>query len=112
LLAKEPEDRYQSAPGLRRDLERCLDQWSTQGRIDDFPLGQHDLMDRLQVQRRLYGREQEIAALLAAFDRVVGAGQPELVLVSGYSGIGKSSLVNELQRPIMRERGFYAAGKF
>jgi predicted ATPase/signal transduction histidine kinase len=111
LLAKEPEDRYQSARGLLRDLERCLEQWTAQGRVDDFPLGAHDVVDRLQMQRRLYGREREIAALLGAFERST-SGMPELVLVSGYSGVGKSSLVNELQRPIVRERGLYAAGKF
>ncbi|HXU79990.1 MAG TPA: AAA family ATPase, partial [Polyangia bacterium] len=112
LMAKEPEDRYQSARGLVRDLERCIDQWSVNARVDDFPLGAHDVVDRLRIQQRLYGREAEIAALLGAFDRVVGSGAPELVLVSGYSGIGKSSLVNELQRPIVRERGLFAAGKF
>jgi predicted ATPase/signal transduction histidine kinase/tRNA A-37 threonylcarbamoyl transferase component Bud32 len=112
LLAKEPEDRYQTARGLGRDLERCLEQWMQQGSIDEFPLGVNDVVDRLQIQRRLYGREGEIATLLAAFDRVTSSGTPELVLVSGYSGIGKSSLVNELQRPIVRERGLYAAGKF
>jgi predicted ATPase/signal transduction histidine kinase len=112
LLAKEPEARYQSARGLARDLERCLGQWQAQARVDDFPIGADDVPDRLQIQQRLYGREQEIAALLAAFERVVRAGAPELVLVSGYSGIGKSALVNELQRPIVRERGLFAAGKF
>jgi predicted ATPase/signal transduction histidine kinase len=112
LLAKEPEDRYQSAQGLVRDLERCSSEWDAEARLPDFTIGEHDVVDRLQIQQRLYGREAELAELLGTFERVVGAGAPELVLVSGYSGIGKSSLVNELQRPIVRERGLFAAGKF
>jgi len=94
LLAKMAEERYQTAAGLESDLRRCLAEWETEQRIDEFPLGEHDTPDRLLIPEKLYGREAEIAALLAAFDRVVAGGKPELVLVSGYSGIGKSSVVN------------------
>src|SRR3989441_7212898 len=96
LLAKTAEDRYQTAVGVESDLRRCLAEWETQRRIDEFPLGEHDTPDRLLIPEKLYGRESEIEALVAAFDRVVAGARPELVLVSGYSGIGKSSVVNEL----------------
>ena len=111
LLAKNPEERYQTASGLEADLRRCLEEWQSHGRIDPFPLGAHDCSDRLLIPEKLYGREREIAALLAAFDRVT-QGTPELVLVSGYSGVGKSSVVNELHKAIVPVRGLFAAGKF
>ena len=82
------------------------------GRIDLFPLGAHDASDRLLIAEVLYGREREIDSLLASFDRVVAQGEPELVLVSGYSGVGKSSLVNELHKALVPPRGLFAAGKF
>ncbi len=112
LLAKLPEDRYQSAHGLRVDLEQCLAQWQAMGRIQPFPLGAEDVSDRFQIPRQLYGRDSEVATLLAAFDRVAASGQTMLVTVSGYSGIGKSSLVHELHGPIARARGVFIAGKF
>ena len=112
LLAKTAEERYQTAAGVERDLRRCLADWDAKGRIDDFALGQQDVSDHLLIPERLYGREREIAALLAAFDRVVKGGAPELVLVSGYSGIGKSSVVNELHRALVPPRGLFASGKF
>jgi PAS domain S-box-containing protein len=112
LLAKTAEERYQTAAGLERDLRRCLAAWETQHRIDAFPLGQQDTPDRLLIPEKLYGREQEIEALLAAFDRVVTSGRPELVLVSGYSGIGKSAAVNELHKALVPSRGLFASGKF
>src|SRR5208282_994464 len=98
LLAKTAEERYQTAAGVAADLRRCLAEWEAHGRIDLFPLGAHDVSDRLLIPEKLYGREREIDALLASFDRVVANGTPELVLVSGYSGIGKSSVVNELHK--------------
>src|SRR6516225_8477002 len=97
LLAKRAEDRYQTAAGLESDLRSCLIEWEARGRIADFPLGQYDTPDRLLIPEKLYGRRREVDTLLASFDRVVNGGPPELVLVSGYSGIGKSSVVNELQ---------------
>src|SRR5712664_1655809 len=112
LLAKNAEERYQTASGLEADLRRCLAEWQSHGRIDSFPLGTHDASDRLLIPEKLYGREREIGALLAAFDRVVAQGTPELVLVSGYSGVGKSSVVNELHKVLVPPRGLFAAGKF
>src|ERR1700688_3764083 len=85
LLAKTAEERYQTAAGAASDLRRCLDEWETRGRIDEFPLGEHDTPDRLLIPEKLYGRASEIETLLAAFDRIVAGGRPELVLVSGYS---------------------------
>jgi PAS domain S-box-containing protein len=97
---------------LERDLHRCLKEWESCGSIDEFSPGEHDTPDRLLIPERLYGREAEIDTLLASFDRVVAKGCPELVLVSGYSGVGKSSLVNELHKPLVPPRGFFASGKF
>jgi PAS domain S-box-containing protein len=112
LLAKNAEERYQTACGLEADLRRCLAEWEKQGHIDPFPLGTHDVPDRLVIPEKLYGREHEIGGLLAAFDRVVAGGTAELVLVSGYSGIGKSSVVHELHKVLVPPRGLFAAGKF
>jgi PAS domain S-box-containing protein len=111
LLAKTAEDRYQTAAGLERDLQRCLAAWETRHRIPAFALGQQDTPDRLLIPEKLYGREREIETLLAAFDHVVTSGRPELVLVSGYSGIGKSAVVNELHKALV-PRGLFASGKF
>jgi PAS domain S-box-containing protein len=112
LLAKTAEERYQTAVGLERDLRRCLKEWETHGHINEFPLGEHDTPDRLLIPEKLYGRASEINTLLASFDRVVAGGCPELVLVSGYSGVGKSSVVNELHKPLVPPRGLFASGKF
>ena len=112
LLAKPAEERHQTAAGLEHDLRHCLEQWEAHGRVEAFSLGERDMPDRLVIPEKLYGREREVEALLAAFDRVVGGGQPELVLVSGYSGIGKSSVVNELQKALVPPRGLFASGKF
>jgi PAS domain S-box-containing protein len=112
LLAKTAEQRYQTAAGVEADLRRCLAAWESYGRIDQFPLGEHDGSDRLLIPERLYGREREIDILLASFDRVVANGTLEVVLVSGYSGIGKSSVVNELHKALVPPRGLFASGKF
>ncbi len=112
LLAKTAEERYQTAAGVEADLRRCSAEWESKGRIDPFPLGAHDASGRLLMPERLYGREREIDILLTAFDRVVATGTPELVLVSGYSGIGKSSVVNELHKALVPPRGLFASGKF
>ena len=112
LLAKNAEERYQTASGLEADLRQCLAELQSHGRIDAFPLGAHDSSDRLLIPEKLYGRQREINALLAAFYRVVAQGTTELVLVSGYSGVGKSSVVNELHKALVPPRGLFAAGKF
>ncbi|HEY1014574.1 MAG TPA: AAA family ATPase, partial [Herpetosiphonaceae bacterium] len=118
LMAKNAEDRYQSAQGLKADLERCLAQLEREGRIDSFALGADDRSDRFQISQKLYGRERELDSLLDAFERVAAAegegdpGRSELLLVAGYPGIGKSALVQELYRPITRRHGYFTAGKF
>jgi PAS domain S-box-containing protein len=112
LLAKTGEERYQTAAGVEADLRRCLADLESYGRIDRFPLGEHDGSDRLLIPEKLYGREREIETLVAAFDRVVAQGTTELVLVSGYSGIGKSSVVHELHKVLVPPRGLFASGKF
>jgi PAS domain S-box-containing protein len=112
LLAKTPEDRYQTAAGVEADLRRCLTERERFGRSEPFPLGTHDVPDRLLVPEKLYGREAEVRALLEAFEQVVSDGSTRLVLVSGYSGIGKSSVVNELHKALLPPRGLFASGKF
>ncbi|MEW6496760.1 MAG: AAA family ATPase, partial [Cyanobacteriota bacterium] len=162
LMAKNAEERYQSAYGLKADLEECHRQWQAQGQIDPFPLGRVDVSDRFQIPQKLYGREQEVQTILAAFDRVAAGGDGErgiwgeenaqspvpspqskiqnpgrylrsevssdpdfvplryrapkskiaMMLVAGYSGIGKSALVQEVYKPITRQRGYFISGKF
>ncbi|WP_434425885.1 sensor histidine kinase [Nannocystis pusilla] len=111
LLAKLAEDRYQTARGLQRDLERCCAAWRADGRIEPFVLGTHDISDRLEIPQRLHGRAAELDELRAAFVRVMERGTPELMLVSGGAGVGKSALVHELQRPAAGEHGSFVAGK-
>jgi predicted ATPase/signal transduction histidine kinase len=111
LLAKVAEERYQSAEGLKADLERCLDGLS-RGAREDFPLGLYDVPTRFQLPQQLYGRDAHAAALLQGFERVARSGRSELILVRGYSGIGKSSVVHELHKPVVRQRGFFLSGKF
>lgn len=113
LLAKSPDERYQSAAGLRRDLSQCLDALEGRRSSQPFTLGQYDVPERFRIPTRVYGREQEIQTLLEAFERVAHSKEgPTLVLVAGYSGIGKSSLIHELRRPIAKARGRFVAGKF
>jgi predicted ATPase/signal transduction histidine kinase len=112
LLAKTAEERYQTAAGLESDLRRCQLEWQNHQQILEFPLAEHDTPDRLRIPEKLYGRDHEIDTLLASFNRVVLSGQPEVVLVSGYSGIGKSSVINELHKVLVPPRGLFASGKF
>ena len=112
LLAKSAEERYQTARGLKADLEYCDTQWQAHGSIAPFPLGERDVPGHLLIPEKLYGRQREVDALLAAFGRVVASGKPELVLVSGYSGIGKSAVVSELHKALVAPRGLFAGGKF
>ncbi len=111
LLAKSAEDRYQTAAGVEFDLRQCLDAWECHRRIHPFPLQTHDVSDQLKVPKRLYGRATEIEALTASLERLVHLGTTQLVLVSGYSGVGKSSVVNELQKALLPPRAQYASGK-
>ena len=133
LMAKTAEERYQSAWGIKADLEKCLEQLQRHGTILEFLLGSQDISDKFQIPQKLYGREKEIETLLAAFERVsghwslvighwleeqnteqpiTGKRQSELMLVAGYSGIGKSALVAEIYKPITRKRGYFISGKF
>ncbi len=111
LLAKNAEDRYQSAFGVKADLENCLTQLQTTGKIENFIPGKLDKSGQFMIPQKLYGRTKEVADLMAAFDRV-SFGKSEMVLVSGYSGIGKTSVINEVHKPIVRQRGYFISGKF
>src|ERR1700755_376439 len=112
LLAKTAEERYQTAAGLESHLRQCHAEWKRRGRIDPVVFSKHDAPDRLLIPEKLYGRAREVDTLLASFDRIVESGTPELVLISGYSGIGKSSVVNELHKVLVLPRGLFASGKF
>lgn len=112
LLTKSSEERYQTARGLLADLEECLGQLEHTGEIVPFPIGQRDISGRFQIPQKLYGREEEIETLLQAFKEMTTTGAPELALVAGYSGIGKSALVYELYKPIVEHQGFFISGKF
>jgi PAS domain S-box-containing protein len=111
LMAKMAEERYQSAFGLKVDLEKCLTKLERSGQISSFIIGQQDLSNQLQIPQKLYGREAEAITLLNTFDRV-SSGTTEMMLVAGYSGIGKSALVNEIHKPIVQQRGYFIDGKF
>ncbi|MBP0021672.1 MAG: AAA family ATPase [Cyanobacteria bacterium SBLK] len=139
LMAKNAEDRYQSALGLKHDLERCWVQYRETQEIEPFELGERDLCDRFNIPEKLYGREEEVKILLAAFERVSGRGASErrsvgasgesrlqtlpsslaspaspsgLLLVAGFSGIGKTAVINEVHKPIVEARGYFIKGKF
>src|SRR4028119_1223422 len=114
LMAKNAEQRYQSAWGLKADLEECLRCLETTGEITKLKLGNQDISDKFQIPQKLYGREAEVEALLTAFERIAAgeAKQAELLLVAGYSGIGKSALVREIYKPITEKRGYFLTGKF
>ncbi len=121
LMAKNAEDRYQSALGLKYDLETCLKHWQETGRIKSFELGTQDICDRFVIPEKLYGRAREVETLRRAFDRVAGKtqgredssrGRSEMMLVAGFSGIGKTAVVNEVHKPIVRQRGYFIKGKF
>ncbi len=111
LLAKTANERYQSAAGLRADLEECRAQWTAKGAIESFELARFDRSNELHISTRIYGRDAEIAILLEAFESAA-RGARELVMVAGYSGIGKTSVVGEVHKPIVARRGWFAQGKF
>jgi PAS domain S-box-containing protein len=111
LMAKNAEERYQSALGLKYDLETCLHSLKETGEIPVFEIGKRDIQDRFIIPEKLYGREQEVEILLDAFARVAD-GASELMLVAGFSGIGKTAVVNEVHQPIVKQRGYFIKGKF
>jgi len=111
MMAKEPEDRYQSAWGIKADLEQCLSQWRQKGSITPFVLAGSDVTHLLRISNKLYGRKDEICELLKVFSRV-SCGGTEMMLISGPAGIGKSALVNKIQNPIESANGYYISGKF
>lgn len=111
LMAKNAEDRYQSTLGLKHDLELCLAQLQDTGKIRDFEIGQWDVCDRFLIPEKLYGRETEVASLLQAFEHVTH-GTSEIMLVAGFSGIGKTAVVNEVHKPVTRQQGYFIKGKF
>jgi len=111
LMAKTAEDRYQSAYGIKADLEICWQQWRESQTVRPFILARQDRRGTFSIPQKLYGRESEVQQLLAAFDRT-SQGTTEMMLVAGYSGIGKSALVNEVHKPIVRQRGYFVSGKF
>jgi len=111
LLEKNSEDRYQSAYGLKADLELCQQQLIKRNSIENFPIAKNDYSGRLQIPQKLYGRNSEIQRLLNAFQRA-SLGKAEIMLVAGYSGVGKTSLVHEVHKPMTQQRGYFATGKF
>ena len=111
LLSKTAEERYQSAYGLEKDLEWCRHQLQNNETVKGFVPGKNDRSEILQIPEKLYGRDSEIVTLMAAFDRA-SMGSAEMMLVSGYSGIGKTSLVCEIHKPMVRLRGYFVTGKF
>ncbi len=111
LMAKNGEDRYQSTLGLKFDLENCLTQLQETGSIENFEIAQRDVCDRFIIPDKLYGRETEVSTLLQAFERV-SLGATEMMLVAGFSGIGKTAVVNEVYKPIVRQRGYFIKGKY
>lgn len=111
LLKKNAEERYQSGGGLKAELEECQRLWKAEGNLIGFVAGSMDRSDRFRVPQKLYGREKEVEILLASFSEAA-AGLPQMLLVSGRSGIGKSALVNEVQKPMVEKRGYVIQGKF
>ncbi|MDJ0835238.1 MAG: AAA family ATPase [Acidobacteriota bacterium] len=111
LMSKDPEARYQSAQGLLEDLKLCAAQWRDGGVIVPFELGRRDIRERFSIPDKLYGREKELERILTCFARVARGGR-EMISVGGYSGVGKSSLINEVHRPIVEKRGYFIEGKF
>ncbi|MDJ0836629.1 MAG: AAA family ATPase [Acidobacteriota bacterium] len=111
LLAKHAEHRYQSAWGLSEDLNRCYTEWQEEGVISKFQPGVQDFSPHFELSQKIYGREKEMKALNEAFERTM-EGTTVLVRLGGYSGIGKSALVQELFKPLTRCGGFFISGKF
>lgn len=111
LMAKKAEDRYSSSLSLLNDLEKSLEEWTLSGTIDPFPLGTNDVYHKLQISQKIYGREKEIQTILLTFEEVC-RGSTQMVLLGGYPGIGKTSIVHELHKPLLEHKGFFISGKF
>lgn len=111
LLEKTPEDRYASTAGLKADLTQCFLQWQSKSELEHFMLGEHDIHDQLIISQKLYGRETQIEQLLATFEEV-SKGKTEFLAITGYSGIGKTSLVKSIYKPVTRQHGYFISGKF
>lgn len=111
LMAKTPEERYQSAAGLHYDLQTCQKQWEATKQIAPFGLGLRDISDRFTIPEKLYGREREVKTLLNTYERV-SRGNAAIILVAGFSGVGKTSLIDEIHKPIVRQQGYFIKGKF
>ena len=112
LLAKNAEDRYQSALGLQKDLEKCLEQWQEAKGINTFAIAESDVPNKFRLPQKLYGREAEVKELLDSFERVNQTKQAEILLVTGYAGVGKTTLVQEVHKPITESKGYFISGKF
>ncbi len=116
LLAKTAEERYQTGLGLKADLEECYKQLQETGQIAEFAPASRDFAEKFEIPQKLYGRESEIKQLLETFKRVTeettSQKRAEMMLVGGFSGIGKTALIQELYRPISQQRGYFIAGKF
>lgn len=111
LLEKLPEDRYSSIVGIKTDLQECNKQWLIKKNVSEYSLGLSDIQDHLSMSRNLYGREPHVHQLLDAFNQV-SRGAKKIIFVAGYSGIGKTSLVREVYKPIVEHHGYYIQGKF
>jgi predicted ATPase/signal transduction histidine kinase len=111
LMAKMPEDRYATAAGILFDLNKCLESWDTKETIAEFDLGLGDVSDRFEIPAKIYGREAEISFLLSAYETALNGGK-KLVTIGGHSGVGKTSLVREIQKVILRSNGIFISGKF
>lgn len=120
LMQKNAEDRYQSALGIQHDLELGAQQLQSVDETAVLELGLQDITEYFLIPEKLYGRETEVALLLNTFARVAGDPQDlkahppsaEFLLVAGFSGIGKTSVINEVHKPIVQQRGYFIAGKF
>ncbi|NPV54337.1 MAG: AAA family ATPase [Firmicutes bacterium] len=110
-LARDPDNRYQSAEGIKRDLWRCLEEWEQQKSITPFKIGQHDVPAAFHLSAEFYGRERELRLLQAALERV-GRGPAEIVFVAGQAGIGKTRLIQQFSKQVQKKQGFFISGKF
>ncbi|MGB3532236.1 MAG: serine/threonine-protein kinase PknK, partial [Microcoleaceae cyanobacterium] len=111
LMAKNAEDRYQSAWGLKHDLETCISRLKETGKIEPFQIGQRDICERFTIPQKLYQRETEVKILLDTFEKAA-AGNTEMIMVTGLSGIGKTAVINQVHKPIVRQHGYFIKGKF